>query len=122
MPPVRICAGGAGKPASLPRPDCDRYAESAARSDDLRACREALKTYFAGLKLGLIEKRISALDEEWARQNAQVRRLEERKDAQLAEEHELKSSIAENGGDRIERLGEDIRQEDIFNFNQIVCR
>lgn len=92
--------------------DCDRYEESAARSDDLRACREALKTYFAGLKLGLIEKRISALDEEWARQNAQVRRLEERKDAQLAEEHELKSSIAENGGDRIERLGEDIRQEE----------
>ncbi len=120
MPPVRICAGGAGKPASLPRPDCDRYAESAARSDDLRACREALKTYFAGLKLGLIEKRIAALDEEWARQNAQVRRLEERKDAQLAEERELKSSIAKNGDDRIERLGEEIRQkEDEHNKRRV---
>ena len=92
--------------------DCDRHKEIASRSEELRACREALKTYFAGLKIDLTEKRIAALDNDWARQNAQVQRLEERKDAQMSEERKIRSSIAENGGDRIERLGEDIRQKE----------
>ena len=92
--------------------DSDHHAEIAAHSEDLRACREALKTYFASLKIGLLEKRIASLSEEWERQNAQVQRLEERKDTERSEEREIKSSIAENGGDRIERLGEDIRQKE----------
>ena len=100
--------------------DCDRYTEIALRSEELRACREALKTYFASLKIDLIEKRIASLGEEWERQNAQVKRLEERKGVQLAEELELKSSIAENGGDRIERLAEEIRKkEDEYNKRRV---
>ncbi len=83
--------------------DCDHYAEIAARSDELRTCREALKTYFAGLKLDLLEKRMASLENEWARQNARGQRLEERRKAQQDEEFGLKISIAENGGDRIER-------------------
>ncbi len=92
--------------------DCDHYMEIVSHSEELRACREALKTYFAGLKLDLIEKRIATLQEEWTRQNTQVQHLEERKNALLSEERELRSSIAESGGDRIERLGEEIRQKE----------
>jgi uncharacterized protein YPO0396 len=92
--------------------DCDRHAEITARNEELRACREALKTYFAGLKLGLLEKRIASLDEEWVRHNANVQRLENRKKDQLAEERELRRSIADNGGDRIERLAADINQKE----------
>ena len=37
-------------------------------NEELRACREALRSYFAGLKQTLLEKRISGLEEEWLRQ------------------------------------------------------
>jgi uncharacterized protein YPO0396 len=90
--------------------DCDRHAEITAHIDDLRACREALKAYFAHLKLDLLDKRIALLAEDWTRQNAQVERADERRATQLAEESELKRSIAENGGDRLERLAEEIRR------------
>jgi uncharacterized protein YPO0396 len=92
--------------------DCDRHTEVSARCEELRACREALKPYFARLKLGLLEKRIATLDDDLARLNTLVARLEERKQGQQAEERELRRSIAENGGDRIERIGEEIRQKD----------
>jgi uncharacterized protein YPO0396 len=91
--------------------DCDRHAELARHGEDLRACREALRPYFAGLKLGLLDKRIQSLAEEWLRENRQVIRLEELRNSQRAQELELKRSIADNGGDRIERLAEEIRQK-----------
>jgi uncharacterized protein YPO0396 len=92
--------------------DCDRHAALATQVEELRACREALRSYFAGLKLALLDKRLSGLAEEWARQDAQVRRLEERRDALRAEEVELKQSIADNGGDRLERLAREIQQKE----------
>lgn len=97
--------------------DCNRHAEISTRNEELRACREALKTYFARIKLGFLEKRITALDEEWVRHNANVQRLEERKNGQIAQELELRRSIADNGGDRIERLAAEIKQkeEDCFS-------
>ncbi|MGA7979115.1 MAG: ATP-binding protein, partial [Chromatiaceae bacterium] len=83
--------------------DCERHTSVTSHVEELRACREALRPYFAGLKLTLLDKRITGLTEEWARQDAQVRRLEERRDGLRAEEAELKQSIADNGGDRLER-------------------
>jgi uncharacterized protein YPO0396 len=90
--------------------DCDRHTELAAGIDELRDCREALKPYFARLKLALLDKRIATLADDWARQDGQVARAEEKRSAQLAEEAELKRGIAENGGDRLERLAEEIRR------------
>jgi uncharacterized protein YPO0396 len=92
--------------------DCDRHAEAAAHNEELRACREALKSWFAKLKLGLLDKRIVSLSDEWERQNESVQRMEERKNRQSSEERELRRSIAENGGDRIERLTAEIKQKD----------
>jgi uncharacterized protein YPO0396 len=89
--------------------DCDRHTELANSTEELRACREALRPYFAGLKLELLDKRITLLDEEWARQNARIHELSEHRDTQRAQAAELKHSIAANGGDRLERLAEDIR-------------
>ncbi|MBX9716530.1 MAG: ATP-dependent exonuclease SbcCD, C subunit-like protein, partial [Burkholderiaceae bacterium] len=92
--------------------DCERHASLAAQADELRACREALRPYFAGLKLGLLEKRIASLAEEWGRQDTQVRRIEELRDTQRAAADELKRNIADNGGDRLERLAVEIRKKD----------
>jgi uncharacterized protein YPO0396 len=90
--------------------DGERHALLAAQIEDMRACREALKAYFAGLKLGLLDKRLAGLAEDWRRQDAQLRRIDEQRLAQRAEEGELKRSIAENGGDRLERLAADIHR------------
>lgn len=92
--------------------DCERHAMLVAQAEELRACREALIPYFSGLKLGLLENRLASLADEWERQNAQVKRLEALRDAQRISEGELKQSIADNGGDRIERLATDIRSKD----------
>ncbi len=84
--------------------DCGRHSSLVSQVDELRACREALRPYFANMKLGLLEKRIASLADEWERQNTQVKRLGEFRNAQRTEEDELKRSIADNGGDRLERL------------------
>ena len=93
--------------------DCERHTELTLENDALSACRDALKPFFASLKLRLLAKRLGTLEEEWTRQNAHVLRLEEQKTSQSAEERELRRNIAENGGDRIERLAEDIRKKEI---------
>ncbi|MFC3107192.1 ATP-binding protein [Undibacterium arcticum] len=90
--------------------DCERHSSLVAQAEELRACREALRPYFAGLKLGLLEKRLAGLADEWVRQDAHVRRTEHLRDAQRAEEGELKRSIADNGGDRLERLAVEIQR------------
>jgi len=91
---------------------CDQHGEAAARYETLRACREALKSFFSGLKKELLDKRIAGLADELERQEAQVQRLEEQRRAQQAEERELRRNIAESGGDRIERIAEEIRQKE----------
>lgn len=92
--------------------DCDQHSSLVSQVEELRSCREALRPYFAGLKLGLLEKRIASLVDEWGRQATQVKRIEERRDALRAEEDELKHSIADNGGDRLERLAVDIYKKE----------
>ncbi|MDP2098223.1 MAG: ATP-binding protein [Methylobacter sp.] len=84
--------------------DCERHALLVAQSEELRACRDALRAYFSGLKLALLDKRIAGLADDWERQNTRIKRLTERQTAQRAEQDELKRSIADNGGDRLERL------------------
>ena len=92
--------------------DCERHAQLAILAEQLRQCREALRTYFAGLKLALLDKRIAGLADEWQRQDAQVQRTQEVLDTQRNREAELKRSIFDNGGDRLERLAVEIRKKE----------
>jgi len=91
--------------------DCDRHQDLAQTVDTLRACREALRPWFASLKLELLDKRLAALDEELTRHQAAIARLEEQHRGQQTQARELTRTIAENGGDRIERIGAEIRQK-----------
>lgn len=92
--------------------DSEQHAILAAETEQLRGCREALKAYFAALKLGLLDKRIVSLMDESGRHEAQLKRLGEKLDRQRIEQDELKRSIAENGGDRLERLATLIRTKE----------
>jgi uncharacterized protein YPO0396 len=93
--------------------DCARHEHFSTIAAKLRLCREALRAYFAGLKLALLDKRIRSLAEDWQRQDAQVTRFEAVLDAQRIDEAELKRSIFDNGGDRLERLAAEIRKKEI---------
>ena len=90
--------------------DCARHAELDSEIGELRACREALRVWFAGLKVDLLDNRLERLGEDWRRQNARMRRCEERRDGELREADELKQAIADEGGDRIEQLAAEIRR------------
>ncbi|MBU0968903.1 MAG: ATP-dependent exonuclease SbcCD, C subunit-like protein [Proteobacteria bacterium] len=100
--------------------DCDRHVELVKGVEALRACREALRPWFAGLKLQLLENRLATLAEELVRHNARVESLEEQRRQQQGRERQLRLAIAENGGDRIARIGEEIRilQEELQRRQQ----
>jgi uncharacterized protein YPO0396 len=91
--------------------DCERHRELAQTADNLRTCRDALRPWFATLKLDLLEKRLSFLNEELARHRVAIERLEEQRRARQGQERELRRTIAENGGDRIENIGQEILQK-----------
>jgi uncharacterized protein YPO0396 len=90
--------------------DCDRHAQLDREIVELRLSREALQSYFAALKVQLLDKRIAAWSADLERQKAHFKRIEERCSTLRGEESELRRAIAENGGDRIERLDHEIRQ------------
>ena len=90
--------------------DCERHAEAGAEAEALRRGREALRPWFATLKLTLLDERIARLDEDLTRQNAQIKSCEERRDARHRDRDALRRDIAENGGDRIERLAAEVER------------
>ena len=90
--------------------DCEGHTTLGAEVEELRQCREALRPFFAGLKRDLLDQRIARLAEEWSRQSAQIERSAERRDRERLDVEEIRRAIAENGGDRFERLAAEIRR------------
>jgi uncharacterized protein YPO0396 len=88
--------------------DCNHHGEIKRTTERLRTCRNALKPYFARIKGELLDKRIKQLTEEYARRDAEVAHLAEQRTIQQSRERELQISIAENGGERIEQLANEI--------------
>src|SRR5690606_16343226 len=84
--------------------DCDKHRAQTEETDRLRQYREALKAFFSNLKLGLLDHRLGNLAAELSRYTVKAARLTDRVEVQRAQEGELKQQIADNGGDRIERL------------------
>jgi len=91
--------------------DCERFRELNQEVKNLRACRDALRPWFAFLKLDLLEKRLALLEEELKRHFAAIRELEEERKTRQAQERKLRLAIAENGGDRIENIALEILQK-----------
>ena len=93
--------------------DGDRHAELSALVALQRAAREALASYFAGLKATLLDQRLLHLAEEVLRHDSATERLGTQQREQQAQERELRRAMADSGGDRIERLALDIAAKDI---------
>ena len=90
--------------------DCDQHAAVLAAAEELRACRDGLRTYFSRQKLDLIAQRLAHLNEDLARDNAKVAKLEDQREQQRLQERDLRQALATNGGDRLATLARDIKQ------------
>ncbi|MBI3898373.1 MAG: ATP-dependent exonuclease SbcCD, C subunit-like protein [Gammaproteobacteria bacterium] len=88
--------------------DGERYTELLAQMESLRDCRDALKPWFAKLKSELLQKRLENLDADIERLTGRIAVLSERRRDQHAQRDDVKQAMAENGGDRIERIKTDI--------------
>ena len=104
--------------------DCDNHQSMARTAEALRASRDSLRPWFASLKLELLEKRLSSLDEELSRHHITIEGLEGERRTQQRRDRELRRTIAENGGDRIESIDAEIRQkqDDLERRNQKATR
>ena len=92
--------------------DCKRHRDQSAGLDGLRVCRDALRTYFAELKIGLLDHRLELLANEHIRVSAQRDHENEGRDALRRDEDGLKRAIADQGGDRLEQLAAEIRSQE----------
>ncbi|MCC7082992.1 MAG: AAA family ATPase [Burkholderiales bacterium] len=88
--------------------DSDQHAELGREIDALRDCREGLRAHFARIKIGLIDDRLAGYEKIAEHLEAQIKRLETRRDDRRAQVDELRRAVADNGGDRIDRLGTEI--------------
>ncbi len=88
--------------------DCDRHAEMLSATEALRVCRDALKTHFAAIKIGLVDERLVLLEQNRESESAKVERTETLRGHQQAQERELRLNIAASGGDRMARIGDEI--------------
>jgi uncharacterized protein YPO0396 len=91
--------------------DCSRHRTIFQRSAHLRSCRDGLRVYFAALKTDLLNRRLSNLTAEQDLLGQRIAQLDKERHDQLASRDQLKQAIAENGGDRIERLKAEIQEK-----------
>lgn len=89
--------------------DYERYTTLTVEVESLRQCRDSLRAHFAKLKLGLLDKRLEQIAEDWNRADGQVRRLETELTEKDNQVDELRQAINNNGGDRLEQLSAEIR-------------
>ena len=88
----------------------DLLVQTTAEIERLRACREALRPWFASLKGELLRKRLAQHDADLARFERRIAALiTARRDSEAARD-ELREAIMRNGGDRIEQIKREIEK------------
>ena len=92
--------------------DCDRHAQLVADVEQLRACREALRPWFAHLKGELLDKRSAHLEADEERAAARLAQLQQLRRSQAQARDELTAAISANGGNRIEQIRNEIARID----------
>jgi uncharacterized protein YPO0396 len=93
--------------------DCHRHAALLDQIQGWRDGRDALRPYFAKLKVDLLDRRLALLAQEWTKFNAQVERLAEQRNAERSVVASLESALRDNGGDRLEQMADEIRRKEV---------
>jgi len=111
--------------------DADDHAERSDRADRLRGCREALTAWFASIKIELLERRLADLEREQASLHDRVDQLKRDRSDQRRQRDDLRRAIADNGGDRLEQIADEIerlqaeraeRKREAERYRQLVGR
>lgn len=92
--------------------ECNRHALLLQETENMRACRDALAGWFATLKQTLLEKRLVNLKDELQRYQNTLTVTTEQLQEKRSQERQLRTDIAENGGDRLEKLSLEITQRE----------
>ncbi len=92
--------------------NCQRHREVAETAARLRELRDGLQGYFASEKATLLEERIKKIIGDEERRQRQILELTEKRQVLREESDELRQQIAENGGDRLARLEQEIRRKE----------
>ncbi|MBC7719528.1 MAG: ATP-dependent exonuclease SbcCD, C subunit-like protein [Chitinophagaceae bacterium] len=92
--------------------DCDKHAESLTNIEALRDARDALRAYFAELKLRLLDERLQTLSETLETETGKVSKLEAQRKDQNLEAQQQRDAIARSGGDRIAQIEQDIERKE----------
>lgn len=90
--------------------DGRRHTGLVAQIQRWRDGRDALRPYFAGLKCELLDRRLDLLSDDAIRLDTQIERLDAQRDAEASEAASLERALRDNGGDRLEQLGAEIRR------------
>jgi uncharacterized protein YPO0396 len=93
--------------------ECQIHADLQEKVVGLRKCRDQLQYYFTQLRQNLLEQRSRQLQEAWRNVDVQVTRSENRRDEQRTLVDELKRAVADNGGDRLERLTAEMKHKEM---------
>ena len=103
--------------------DCDRHHAQLTELESLRVCRESLTPWFSELKLDLLDRRLQRLGDDLARLTMKKEHVIEQRVSQRKDVESLKRAVAENGGERLELLAAEIRdQESELDRRQIRAR
>jgi uncharacterized protein YPO0396 len=92
--------------------DWQRHTTQEQEAATLCNCRDALTPWFAERKLELLDTRLDNLAAEEQRQQGRIQNMEEQRRQEQVRERELRRTIAEHGGDRIEQLQEEIKRKE----------
>jgi uncharacterized protein YPO0396 len=92
--------------------DGRRHAALGTEIQGLRDGRDALRAYFSGLKVELLDRRLELMAQEAARLDAQIGRLTTQADTERTTVTDLERDLRSNGGDRLEQLAADIRRKE----------
>jgi len=110
--------------------DVDDHAERSRQAALLRGCRDALTPWFAHLKIELLDQRLDDLNREGARLEERVEKLKRARSDQRRQRDDLRQAIADNGGDRLERVVEQIerhqaekaeRKREAERYRELAC-
>jgi len=88
--------------------DCTRHQEGTEAVRLLREQREMLRGHFADIKRGLLDKRLENIAADLERQTRLIHKLDGELQEARAEAESLRRNIADNGGDRLQRLSSEI--------------
>ncbi len=90
--------------------DCDRHEAEVATMEELRGSREALEPFVAGLRVELLDARIRTKEAEVARLTERAAALARELEALRQRETDLRRSIDDQGGRRLEDIRREIEQ------------